>query len=138
MNKKYIGIITAVLVALYFGYLEVKVGPVEFGGATSGLPASFATSSTIVVPAYIENSLTSWSVPFATSTGCAARVISTRGVGISLTLGENGTNTIPTSIFGHALAASSTLTYDAGEYGCGRWKATSVGAATVITVTEFQ
>ena len=137
MKKEYkIGLVIVGLVALYLGYLGIRVGPVELGQASSGLPGAFATSSSNAVPAYADS--LSWSVPFATSTSCASRVISTRGVGISLTLGEAGTTTIPTSIFGHAQAASTTVNYDSGVYGCGRWKATSVGAATVITVTEFQ
>jgi hypothetical protein len=42
----------------------------------------------------------------------------------------------PTGAFGHLQAASTTVVYDSGLYGCGAVKIYGFDANSVITVTE--
>jgi hypothetical protein len=46
-------------------------------------------------------------------------------------------NQTPTGVFGHLQAASTTVVYDSGQFGCDRVKAYSFGAST-ITITEAE
>lgn len=97
--------------------------------APSGLSSTVATSSEIAV------STTAITV-FATSTlnTCASRIISTNGDGIMMTFTDKNGDS-PTAVHGHYQAASTTIAYDAGLYGCGAWKIYGIGAGR-ITVTE--
>lgn len=97
--------------------------------APSGLPATVATSSNPSVT-------TSATVAIAaTSTNCAARIISTTGAtGIMLTFADiTGEN--PSATVGHWQAASTTVVYDSGLFGCGAVKAYS-GVTQTLKVTE--
>ncbi len=94
--------------------------------APAGIPASVATTSPAIVG-------TTASTIFATST-CTARIISTQASPIMLTFGDNQGAT-PTGGYGNWQAASTTVAYDSGLYGCGAVKAYSYTAST-LTLTE--
>lgn len=94
--------------------------------APSGLPASIATTS----PAAVS---TTASTIFATST-CAARIISTTASPVMLTFSENQ-SVVPTALFGVLQAASTTVAYDSGQYGCGAVQVYAFVAGN-ITVSE--
>lgn len=115
-------IVSVVLIAYILGI----TGNIAFASAPSGLPATVATSSIASV------SSTATTI-FATST-CASRIITTVANPIMLTFSDYSGQT-PTGSFGHLQAASTTVTYDSGQYGCGAVKAYSFGTAS-ITVTE--
>lgn len=95
------------------------------GSAPSGLPASNASTSRIVVTAgtVIE--------PVATSTTCSSRVVATASTSVMIHIGD----AVPTATLGYWEGASSTSAFDGGIYGCGALKVYpfSTGA---ITVTE--
>ena|SRR3990167_3975518 len=95
-----------------------------FGSAPSGLPASNASSSPIAVAAGTVTT------PVATSTTCAARVVATASTTIMVQVGGDG----PTASAGYFQAASTTVIYDGGIYGCGALKVFpfSTGAITVM------
>jgi hypothetical protein len=76
---------------------------------------------------------TTAAVVFATST-CASRIITTSAAPVMMTFSDYAGQT-PTGSFGHLQAASTTVAYDAGVYGCGLVKVFSQGTQ-VITVTE--
>ena len=133
MNK--LNIIIISLLVIIVGVLVFRPSP-PLGGAPPGLASSYATSSSITVPVYVNNPLVAVRL-FATSTECAARTITTDENSLMVVFGEIGTTTYTTGTFGHIVGASSTITYDAGEYGCGTWKAVSNGvSAANVTVTE--
>lgn len=93
--------------------------------ATAGfLPATVATSSNPAMTANIAQVL------IATST-CSARIISTASTSLMLTFRDGDT---PTGLFGVYQAASTTVVYDGGQYGCGQISgmATQSGRVTVI------
>lgn len=92
-------------------------------------PANVATSSNPTVT-------TTAGTVFATSTACTSRVISTSAQPIMITFSDNQ-GKIPTGSFGHLQAASTTVAYDAGLYGCGRLQVYSF-ATQLITVTELR
>lgn len=94
----------------------------------SGLPAVMATSSTVIVGP--GNSMTA----FATST-CASRVISTVAQPVMITFTDNAGQS-PTGTYGHLQAASTSMAYDSGLYGCGALKVYGFVASTTITVSE--
>lgn len=98
-----------------------------YGSAPSGLPAGRASSSQIAVTAGTV------AVPVATSSVCAARIISTASTSIMVSIGE----AFPSATLGYWQNASTTEKYDGGLYGCGAVKIYpfSTGA---ITVTEAQ
>lgn len=97
------------------------------GADATQIPATVATSSNPTVG-------TTAVTLFATST-CAARVITTYANPIMLTFGDYANQT-PTATYGHLQSASTTVTYDAGQYGCGLFKVYGYTANTAITVTE--
>lgn len=105
---------------------------IKFAGASapSGLPAQTinATSSNPTVT-------TTASLVFATSSQCSARIVTTPGTSaIMLTFSDNQGKT-PTALYGHLQAASTTVAYDSGLYGCGAVKVYSF-ASQAISVTE--
>ena len=99
----------------------------SYGSAPSGLPATVATSTSQAVTAATVRVL------FATST-CASRVITSRASPLMLTFSDYN-NASPSATFGHLQSASTTVTYDSGEYGCGLVKVYPYTTDT-ITVTE--
>ena len=94
--------------------------------APSGLPATVATTS-------VETLSTTALTLFATST-CAARIITTSGQAIMLTFSDNQ-GAVPTGSFGTLQAASTTVVYDSGHYGCGAVKGYSF-ASQALTLVE--
>lgn len=101
---------------------------ISFGSAPSGLPATVATS-TLAYPVATTQSLL-----FATST-CSARVITTTTGAVMLHFSDIQ-GKVPTAIAGHLQLASTTVTYDSGQYGCDAVRVISASAATVVTVSE--
>lgn len=107
-------------------WIIVSRVPVSFSSATSGLAARIATSSTENLPAATN-------IPnlVATST-CVARIITVGQItlftfnGLPATLGS-----------GVYQAASTTVAYDSGLYGCGAVNGMTATAET-ITVMESQ
>lgn len=79
-----------------------------------------------------------------TDGACKSRVITTLGgSAIMINFGDPGTDrlgnissTTVSGVIGHWQAASTTVAYDSGLFGCGRWSAYSYATQT-ITVSEF-
>lgn len=92
------------------------------------LPATIATSSLIAVGPQEVTTIIA-------TTSCTARIITTYANPVMLTfsdvLGQS-----PSGTFGHLQPASTTVVYDAGEYGCGKVKAYGYTATTSITFTS--
>lgn len=124
INK--LSVITILALAIVLVFVTGRTNNVS-ASAPSGLAASVATSSQATV------GTTAISL-FATSTSCAARVITTYASPVMLTFSDYAGQT-PTGLFGHLQAASTTVAYDSGVYGCGLVKAYSFTSQT-ITVTE--
>lgn len=97
------------------------IGHTAEASAPSGLPATIASTTAEVV-------LAASAVNIAATSSCAARIISTTQQGIMLTLSDYAGQT-PTQTFGLWQAASTTVVYDSGQYGCGLIKAISGGGA---------
>lgn len=118
-----VAIAVTAIVALLFLFGSIRDAKAS---APPGLRTTVATTS----PAAVT---TSASVIFATST-CDSRIISTTASPIMLTFSENQ-NVVPSAIFGHLQAASTTVAYDSALYGCGAVQAYSFVNGTV-TLTE--
>lgn len=106
-----IGIGTALFltaVAFYF----VQGSFLVRGSAPDGVPATVATST-------VSQTVTAGTAEllFATSSDCAARIIGTAGGAIRLTFSDT-LGARPTALAGHVQAASTTVAYDSGLYGC--------------------
>jgi hypothetical protein len=125
MNKTIIAsLLTLVLILLAILYNDKQ----SFRGATPGLESRIATS-TLVRPV-----TTTQSILFATST-CATRFITTNAGGIYLSFSDDFS--VPTATSGHFQAGSTTVAYNAEEYGCKTFRAISATGATVnVTVSE--
>ena len=78
--------------------------------APSGLPATIATTSSQILTAATAE------LVVATSS-CSSRVITTSGSAVMMTFSANQ-GLIPSGFFGHLQAASTTVAYDSGLYGC--------------------
>jgi hypothetical protein len=94
--------------------------------APSGLPATVATTSNPTVTATPGRN-------FATST-CATRIITTSASPIMITFSDFQGD-VPTGSFGHLQAASTTVAYDSGQYGCNAVRIYSFTSQSV-TLTE--
>lgn len=98
-----------------------------FGADATQVAATFSSSTAQTVAA------TAITIS-ATSTGCTSRNISTAQKGLMLTFDDSKT---PTGTFGTWQAASTTETYDAGQWGCGAIKAVA-DATSNVTVNVFK
>ena len=96
--------------------------------APAGAQAPVATSSAITMPA---NS----AVAIAATSSCAARIITTSGQAVMLTFSSRSGQAAPTGSYGHIQAASTTVAYDSGLYGCDLLRAYSFGAQA-LTISE--
>lgn len=125
MNKYLIaGAVFMVIVGVFSIMTQVFTAQAS---APAGLPATVATSSN---PSVGTTAVTL----AATSTGCAARIVTSRNSPLMLTFSDFKGDT-PTATAGHLQLASTTIAYDSGIYGCGAVKAFGYVADT-ITVTE--
>ena len=125
--KKAILSILAVLAAA----LGVGTGNVMLGSAPSGLPASMASTSQAAIGATVTTLV-------ATSTNCASRIVTTVANPIRLSFGSPDQPIVqPSGTIGHLQAASSTVVYDSGIYGCGLIRVFGYGSDT-ITISVVQ
>lgn len=106
-------LLSAGITFILFGFLFLlfSVQNKVQASAPFGLPATMATTSN---PAVTSTA----SLVFATTTACSARVITTYASPVMITFSQVQ-GSIPTATFGHLQAASTTVAYDSGLYGCG-------------------
>lgn len=93
---------------MFFGYLFSQINYAR-AADTNQNPATVATTSVNTVN-------TTASLVFATST-CASRTISTTASPIMIGF-TDAQGFVPSGISGFVQAASTTVTYDASQYGC--------------------
>ena len=117
----------AVLVIAVMAFFYYS-GEVE-GRAPTGLQVDFATSG----PVNLGDQTALMAI--ATSTGCSARVITTRASDILLAFADGVATPTSANMQGHFQGASTTVAYDADTYGCGRIIAFPMND-TQITITE--
>ena len=129
MNKLplLLGIPLAAFVLLFVlgGFQTNKV----MGSAPSGLSATMATSSTLTVGPQQKMTL------FASADYCNSRIITTVASPIMISFNALSSTTISGTV-GHLQAASTTVAYDSGIYGCGLLTAFGFSSST-ITVSAF-
>lgn len=99
------------------------------GAAEPGNPGTIATSTNINVPA--------GAVTVIASSTCTARIITTSPTSPIMLTFSDVLGQTPTATYGHVQAASTTVVYDSGLYGCGRVKAFGWGTS-VITITDVR
>lgn len=126
-------LVVAVLLALL---ITSRPSIVE-GAAPFGLNARVATSSTLGVGP--QNNV---ATGFGTTTNealyqCAAREISTVGQPIMIAFSSAGSTTLSQTV-GFQQAASTSVVYDGGLYGCGYMTIRGLNASTTITIQETQ
>lgn len=128
MIRKLITHPAAILLAIAAIAIAVTYMPVQHaaGSTLSYQTPNVATSSSIQVgPQAITRAM-------ATSSACTARTISTTGSAITITFSGNA---LPGGSVGHVQAASTTVNYDNGGYGCGSIYIFGYASSTV-TMTE--
>lgn len=126
-NLWYIAVIVLLLalIALYANSLQT---PQAKASANPGMRTLVATTSNPAVSATAA-------LVFASST-CTARIITTYASPIMITFSDSaGVGGGPTGTFGHLQAASTSILYDAGQYGCDAVRIYSF-ASQNITVSE--
>lgn len=129
MDKKNITIIVFVIAAILvsIGFLSTKRVS-KLGGAPSGL--ALATSSiedTVAVSSTVATI-------FSANLNCGSRIIGTGSTTIMISFGSS----TPSNARGFWQGASSTVSYDAGLFGCGQWRAIGLNQSGSIAVTEFR
>lgn len=126
-TKTYIPVLLGIVVLLSALYLLSTTR--AHAEAPSGLYATVATTSVFTVN-------TTASLVFATTTGggCAARTISTTASPIMIGFSDNQ-GFVPSALQGFLQAASTTVIYNGGLYGCGAVRVYSF-VAGAITVME--
>lgn len=127
-HTKPIWYIVASALILVIAYLAITSQKVQ-ASAPSGLPTVMATTSQAAVSSTA-------SLVFATSS-CAARIISTTGAGGIMISFTDRQGFVPSATLGFWQAASTTVAYDSGQYGCSAVRIYS-GASQIITVGEGQ
>lgn len=119
-------IATAVLAAMYLFTGSISQVKAE---ALSGLSGTVATTTNITVGTTVGG------LAIATST-CSARIVSTSGSAVMMTMSDYANQT-PTGSFGVIQAASTTVAYDGGLYGCGAVKIFSF-TTQLVTVSDVR
>lgn len=127
MNQTFIryAVLAAIVIAPVFAVYLSWQTPQAVGSAFPGLQATVATSSALAVGAASQ-------VIFATST-CASRTIGTDASPIMLIFSDFKGET-PTGSNGYTQAASTTVTYDGGQFGCGAFKVFSYASQTINVI----
>ena len=119
-----IGIAIVLLAGLVIAFQARDVS----ASAPAGAQAPVATSSAITMPA-------NTAVAIAATSSCAARIVTTSGQAVMLTFSSRTGQAAPTGSYGHIQAASTTVAYDSGLYGCDLLRAYSFGAQA-LTISE--
>lgn len=130
--------LTLIALAIFTLAIVLFIKPIHqaLGEAFTGTAAYLQIATTTAVgPQDGEDTI------FAANDTCKARVVTTRGdSAIMLSFGDktNGdfSSTTLSAGIGHLQAASTTVVYDSGLYGCGRWTAYAWVSST-ISVSEF-
>lgn len=125
ITLRQVALLTLVIAVATFALVLGSFAPAN-ASAPTGLKTTIGTTSVAAVTSTA-------SMLFASST-CDARIISTQGSAVMLTFSDyNGAR--PTASFGHVQAASTTVAYDSGLYGCGAVYAYSFSNQN-LTVSE--
>lgn len=111
-----------------------------FGSAFTGTSAYLqSATTTVVTPMRADQEKKQ---VFAENTACKSRVITTSGLSAIMisfddipAAGNVGSTTVSGTV-GHWQAASTTVAYDSGIYGCGTWNVYAYATST-LTVSEF-
>lgn len=137
MNRS-LSIVSFFGLALFVSFF-ITVSYQADASVTPGLYATLATTSLADVGPNLFSSTTPRAIVTRPTTNCASRVITTVGQPIMLGFGAayNGTTT-PSGTSGVLQAASTTIVYDGGQFGCGQITAYGFGATTSITFSEFR
>lgn len=130
---KFVGIGMAMFATLFAFFLFQEARP-AFASAPSGLNATVATTSPLTIGPTDAINVPLFGATTTTNNGCAARVVTTTATPIMLEFTISASTTASGTV-GHLQAASTTVVYDGGQYGCGLWTAYAFGTTT-ITVTE--
>ena len=112
-----------------FAYLTV-LPKFASASAPSGSPTNNATTTPLLATAVTPL------LAIATSTSCNSRIISTTASPIMLTMGDQA-GLRPNGSTGYIQAASTTVAYDGGLFGCGAVFVFSFTTAT-ITVSDMR
>lgn len=130
-----VGSLLLIGVLAFFAFYQ----PTEVeGGAFTGSAAKQSVATTTVVGPQSKVTI------FSDTVGCTARTIALSdgtGVGIRFLTGDpaggNLSSTTLTGVVGLNQAGSTTVTYDSGLNGCGRWVAVA-SASTTVTLVEYR
>ena len=126
MNTKSTGIIIGIILLAITVSMVFSGGKQTLGSAQDGVQAVAYSTATTTVASTTATTL------FASSTTCTARIITTNTNAVVLSFNPDFT---PTLTAGHYQAASTTVAYDSGIYGCGVTKAISATPG-VVTISE--
>ena len=121
-NSIWVAVVLLVVVNMVLVFLGGKQTN-TFGSAPNGLMASYATSSVLSLPSQSVVTITG-------TTSCAARVVTTFGVPVTVTLSEQAGQS-PSANQGEVVAASSTTVFDSALYGCGKMKVWAFAATSI-------
>lgn len=121
--------VVSITIALVTVLCILFINQVQLVGASAppGIPAFVATTSQMTVN-------TTASRVLATTTACSSRIISTVASPITISFSDRN-GFVPSGLVGHVQAASTTVAYDSGLYGCDAMRIYSF-SATDITVTQ--
>lgn len=118
-------LIATCLAVIFFGSQHSS----RLGNAGTGITAAVATTSIIAVGPQNVRTLA------AATPSCSSRVVTTVAQPVMLSFNPL---IAPNGLQGHLQAASTTVAYDSGIYGCDLLSAYGYNASTSITVSEFR
>jgi hypothetical protein len=136
LNQSFvIAVLSAITIAMMLVSALLSSQRAE-ASAPSGLVASIASSS---VPLAVGPQAVT--TLFNANGGCASRVISTVAQPIMLSFSTSTADALrnkPSGTVGIQQAASTTVVYDSGTYGCPEVTAYGYNASSTITISEFR
>ncbi len=145
MTNKYQGFVYLATAVITAGILIATIfflSSHKANAALTSIPATVATTSVMTIgpsTAYnkVLNDVMGTSTVSEQLAQCTSRVISTRGESAIMIAFSQLASTTLSGAVGNLQAASTTVAYDSGVYGCGYWTFFAY-ATTTITVTEYR
>ena len=122
-----IGTVAAIILAIGIAFSWLTFTRIANASAPSGLPAAVSAVSTTTV--------STTAIQLAATSTCAARIVSTGGASAVMLGFSAFQGTTTTGTTGIYQAASTTVAYDSGIYGCGQLSAYSYASSLVNVVT---
>jgi len=130
LSKTHLALIGILVAGLALGYVALQANFAS-GEAFTGQAANVVSATSTTVGPDTVVTL------FEINAQCDSRIVTTNQDAINISF-RTITGFTPTALIGHYQAASTTVAYNSGLYGCGKMTAQGLTASSTVTISELQ